>query len=165
MLLASFTGTANNDEILFFRAGSGEYFIAIDEFRDGSTSLVSFGTSLSGGSMNIDAGGGNDVVSVDASIPAGTLITLVGNSGNDALEGGSTNDVLDGSAGQDTLFAGNGNDTLAGGADTDLATGELFVSSTTTLDWSLDGSANDKVFSSGVLVFTCSIGTENLTGR
>lgn len=98
--------------------------------------------------IHVDAGSGNDTVTVDASV--NVAATLMGGNGNDSMTGGSGNDDLDGGngkdslsggagddtvtgdngndnedggAGNDTMSGGNGNDTLAGGDGDDSLTG------------------------------------------
>jgi hypothetical protein len=60
-------------------------------------------------------GGGDDNLSVNNTTPAGTVIELYGEAGNDTLSGGNNiNELLIGGGGNDTLNGGNGNDTLYG---------------------------------------------------
>ena len=89
--------------------------------------------------IDIDAGGGNDHVTVDEGISAPARIqggagndkidggagddTLLGGGGNDHLDGRAGNDSLEGNDGNDKLFGGAGNDTLLGGAGNDQADG------------------------------------------
>lgn len=79
------------------------------------------GVPVSGGTITgvrkvvIMGGGGDDNLSVNTTTPAGTVIELFGEAGNDTLSGGNnTNELLVGGAGDDTLNGGNGNDTLYG---------------------------------------------------
>jgi Ca2+-binding RTX toxin-like protein len=81
------------------------------------------GVPVSGGTITgvrkvvIMGGGGDDNLSVNTTTPAGTVIELFGEAGNDTLSGGNkTNELLVGGAGDDTLNGGNGNDTLYGDA-------------------------------------------------
>jgi Ca2+-binding RTX toxin-like protein len=77
-------------------------------------------------SIRVDAGAGNDVVTIDESQGAITdteATTLNGENGNDTLTGGSGGDSLDGGAGNDTLLGKSGADTLSGGNDDDALTG------------------------------------------
>lgn len=59
----------------------------------------------------VNAGGGNDMVTVQSTVPSTKLVTLRGDGDNDALTGGPGNDTLEGGAGDDTLAGGAGNDT------------------------------------------------------
>lgn len=72
-------------------------------------------------SIRIDAGAGNDVVTLDPSITIPAQIN--GGAGNDSLTGGSGNDLLIGGPGSDTLNGGPGNDILDGGRGNDLLNG------------------------------------------
>src|SRR5262249_45224100 len=64
----------------------------------------------------LDAGAGNDRVTVSTAIPA----TIIGGIGNDTLMGGTGGDMLVGGAGNDSLNGGAGADHLRGlgGSDT-----------------------------------------------
>ena len=78
----------------------------------------------------MDAGGGNDTVTIDErrGVFATTeLTTLRGGTGNDRGRGG--NDVLNGDANDDFLSGGDGNDTLACGAKVDIADGGAGIDS------------------------------------
>jgi Ca2+-binding RTX toxin-like protein len=76
--------------------------------------------------------GGNDSLTVDASLREVPAV-LVGGEGNDALKaahegysvllGGNGDDMLNGGGGNDALIGGGGNDTLKGGAGYDLLSG------------------------------------------
>ncbi len=74
----------------------------------------------------VDAGGGDDSVSIDESNGVFTdteLTTLDGGDGNDTLLGGSGADTLMGGAGDDTLLGGSGAETLMGGDGNDFVDG------------------------------------------
>jgi Ca2+-binding RTX toxin-like protein len=82
--------------------------------------------------IRINAGDGNDVVTLNEAngvLPAAEVFggdgndTITGGSGNDALFGQDGNDSLFGAAGNDTLSGGSGNDFIAGGAGNDTLTG------------------------------------------
>ena len=62
----------------------------------------------------IDAGGGNDAVSL-----GGVPGTVYGGAGNDVLTGGAANDTLHGGPGRDTLDGAGGADLLFGDAGND----------------------------------------------
>lgn len=69
-------------------------------------------------SIKINAGNGNDTVTVDASVNTNAVIH--GGAGNDTLIGGNGNDQLFGNAGNDLLKGMNGDDqfvTIGGGVD------------------------------------------------
>jgi Ca2+-binding RTX toxin-like protein len=60
----------------------------------------------------LDAGGGNDLVTVEDRTFAAIPMTLLGGAGDDTLAGSSADDLLDGQAGNDSIVASPGNDTL-----------------------------------------------------
>jgi Ca2+-binding RTX toxin-like protein len=97
-------------------------------------------------SLRVNAGAGNDRVTVAANLPAATLN---GGDGNDTLTGGSRNDTLNGNNGNDSLLGGAGNDTLIGGPGNDTLSGQGnfdsadYRSSLGGVRLSLDGVAND----------------------
>src|SRR4029079_5445535 len=77
--------------------------------------------------VRVDAGGGDDDVRVDASVPpipsqfvggAGADV-LVGGAGGDDLRGGAGDDQLDGGAGDDAVDGNKGFDQLRGGSGRD----------------------------------------------
>ncbi len=91
---------------------------------------------LFGAGLVVKSGGGNDRVTVDASVTVGVTLkglrgndTLVGGSGNDLLLGDNDgdvqggDDVLDGGDGDDTLGGAFGDDRLSGGNGTDRCAG------------------------------------------
>jgi hypothetical protein len=85
-------------------------------------------TVLYGGAVNslrVDAGVGDDSVTVDSTV--GIPALLFGGDGNDALAGGSGNDRLYGGGGDNTLVGGAGDDVLVtvGGGVADKLTGGL----------------------------------------
>jgi len=86
--------------------------------------------------MSINAGAGNDSISV-AALPTkvGHLI-LVGGDGDDKLTGNLGSNVLNGGNDNDNLNGGGGNDTLTGAAGNDTVTG---------------GAGNDAIFYTSVL--------------
>jgi hypothetical protein len=71
--------------------------------------------------LQIDAGGGNDVISFDPSVQITSV--LIGGPGADSIRGGSGVDSILGKGGKDTLFGGDGNDTINGGGGFDLLNG------------------------------------------
>ncbi len=82
------------------------------------------------GGFEVNAGGGDDVVSVDPKVGIPTTLRggpgddrLYGGSGDDKLIGGFGNDVLEGRGGGDSLFGGAGEDLLLGGTGNDLLQG------------------------------------------
>lgn len=69
------------------------------------------------GDVVIHALGGNDTVSVDASVTYD--LTIKGGAGNDRLTGGAGSDTIDGGAGNDTIAGGKGVNQLHTGAGND----------------------------------------------
>jgi Ca2+-binding RTX toxin-like protein len=87
------------------------------------------------GFILVDAGGGNDTVTVGAGIPGSLPVRMTGGPGNDTLNGGpgndqleagdeyggtTGNDILNGNGGNDGLVADPGADQLNGGDGNDL---------------------------------------------
>jgi len=73
----------------------------------------------------IDAGGGDDTVTIDetAGVFTDTEITTIdGGAGDDTLNGGSGSEIIHGGPGSDTIDPGRGNDTSFGEAGNDLVT-------------------------------------------
>jgi uncharacterized protein YkwD len=70
--------------------------------------------------ITIDAGDGNDVVTVSPSVTTKTLI--FGGNGNDTLTGGSGSDEIYGGMGNDTINGGGGIDQVYGGYGTNSVT-------------------------------------------
>jgi hypothetical protein len=73
------------------------------------------------GGFEVNANGGNDVVTVGKTVPA--PVTLRGGPGDDRLVGGSSDDKLLGGAGNDVLVGRAGNDWIAGSAGDDKLVG------------------------------------------
>src|SRR4051794_14237204 len=71
--------------------------------------------------IHVNAGIGNDRVTIGVSLPGAVVH---GADGNDTLTGGSANDTLYGDNGNDSLLGGNGNDTMDGGAGNDTLSGQ-----------------------------------------
>jgi Ca2+-binding RTX toxin-like protein len=112
----------------------------------GGVDLVDVTLKKFTGSVKVDAGAGNDDVTVTTNGPtnlrgrdgddrltagAGKDViygdagddSLTGGSGNDLMNGGDGDDSADAGAGNDTLLGGNGNDTLQGGDGNDSIDG------------------------------------------
>jgi Ca2+-binding RTX toxin-like protein len=103
-------GTAAADAIAVTRIGR-----RIVVYHNG-VSLGSFNANTVD-SVSIAALGGNDVVTVAATIQVAA--TILGGAGDDFLMGGSGRDTLLGGAGRDFLFGMLGNDLLDGGPGND----------------------------------------------
>jgi diguanylate cyclase (GGDEF)-like protein len=89
-------------------------------------------------SIHVDAGDGNDTVTVYSWIGA----TLHGGPGNDQLFGSGGKDSIEGQDGNDVLGGPYGNDNVRGGPGNDTLTASYFTSP---VALSLDGVANDGV--------------------
>lgn len=94
-------GTDRRDNILISRKGKGVLI------TNGEWSML-WNKGVS--SIRIEAGGGNDRISVKSNI--WTSVTLFGGAGNDTLIGGTGDDRLYGGAGADLLNGSAGNDVL-----------------------------------------------------
>jgi Ca2+-binding RTX toxin-like protein len=71
--------------------------------------------------IEIDAGGGNDLVRLTN---AGLRAYVFGGDGDDTIHGSALNDTLSGGAGRNRLFGGDGNDRLNGSSGRDFLFGE-----------------------------------------
>ena len=75
------------------------------------------------GSIRIDAGAGDDLITLTPAAPASELIggdgddTIVGGLSDDTIQGGGGQDSLDGSGGNDRIDAGDGDDYVMGGTN------------------------------------------------
>ncbi|MEM1062673.1 MAG: calcium-binding protein, partial [Planctomycetota bacterium] len=99
------TGTSAADTLTLLDVGG---YMAID---DGSTTVSTGHQVAAVTGLIVNAGDGNDVITIDASL--GTIpATLLGEAGDDTLTGGSGDDVIKGGAGADALSGGDGDDVL-----------------------------------------------------
>jgi hypothetical protein len=112
--------------------------------------LVTFAIA-SVSSIVVDAGGGNDRVTLGAGI---TVAFVSGGAGNDTLTGGAGNDTLSGDDGNDSIIGGDGNDALHGGAGAD----QLFGSAG---DDHLNGDEGNDTLDGGIGVDTLRGGSGN----
>lgn len=72
--------------------------------------------------IEIDAGGGNDLVTVNVADLYG--IAIDGGAGNDTISAGPGNDVINGGAGNDSINGNEGNDIIDGGTGADVMHGD-----------------------------------------
>lgn len=112
--LLEVNGTNKSDEIHV--AANVEDAAAIDVTVNG----VLLGTFTATG-INVQAGNGSDVVTIDASVSLPT--SILGGNGSDTLHGGAGADTMDGGNGKDQLFGNLGNDVLRGGKGKDTLDG------------------------------------------
>lgn len=79
------------------------------------------------GAVRVEAGDGNDTVSIDLTMPAGS-ITVLGQGGDDKLTGHDGPSTLDGGPGNDVVIGNGGADTVLGGEGDDEVGGDGFTS-------------------------------------
>ena len=70
-------------------------------------------------SVVVNAGEGNDIVSLSSAIPG----AINGDAGNDLLRGGRGDDEISGGAGNDIVYGGGGDDDIDGGEGNDYLIG------------------------------------------
>lgn len=116
------TGSPFADRIALRLAAADATQLQLDLGDDGSAD-ASFDVSTFA-AIDVDAGGGDDLVRLDTGNGAFTAAkptrvfggrgddTLLGGSGNETFFGGRGNDVIDGNGGADTAFLGPGDDTF-----------------------------------------------------
>ena len=101
-------------------------------------------SSITGGALIADLGGGNDKLTL-ATFPAALLsVTLFGGAGNDSLTGGAGVETFFGGDGNDAIVGGAGDDVLIGGAGNDKLDGGLgsdFVDELADADFKLTNTA------------------------
>ena len=116
----SITGTRGDDRIALRLQTGAPNLLQVDFGNDGSPEFTVDRTGVT--SIDVDAGGGSDSVSIDESngqfenVPT----TIDGGSGDDRIAGGSGNETLIGGGGDDTIDGNRGADTafMGGGDDT-----------------------------------------------
>lgn len=133
-------GTTGNDAIAVSPVAGG---LLISNGADWSKTILG-----SFKSIWIDAGDGNDSVTVDPAITLNTFLS--GGKGNDVITGGAGNDQLFGGAGSNRLSGGAGDDTLVsiniGALTKDLLSGGEGLDSFWT-----DAAANDPISDASTL--------------
>jgi len=112
---------------LFVTGGGGDNITTISRDADGhllvNGDIVDGATVADTEVIRVNAGDGNDVVTIDETNGPLPAAELNGGDGNDTLTGGSANDILAGQSGNDSLFGGAGNDVLSGGSGADVIAG------------------------------------------
>lgn len=110
------TGTDGADVITVTRDQAGGMLVSNDSGWN-----QTFSSNFK--SLRIDAGPGNDTITLDAGLELDAI--LFGGAGNDILNGGAGNDRLYGGQGSNTLAGGPGDDVLVtiGGSKTDQIAG------------------------------------------
>ena len=76
-------------------------------------------TCAAAGAVVVQAGDGDEVLSISSSVPTSIPVTIDGGAGRDIVEGDGGNDTLFGGPGDDKLSGSRGNDTLDGGDGND----------------------------------------------
>lgn len=109
------TADDGGDNITFSRDTGGHLFTNGEAVGDATVT----NTDL----IRVNAGDGNDVITLDETNGPLPAAELFGGAGNDSLTGGSGNDQLSGQDGNDSLFGRGGDDTLSGGAGDDFIAG------------------------------------------
>jgi Ca2+-binding RTX toxin-like protein len=130
------TGTSGDDVILLAVSGN-DMVVTMNGQQSGGFAMSQIT------SIDVEAGAGNDSITIGSSLPSslGASVqggpgddtitggpgndTLGGGQGNDSISGGPGDDSIKGGAGDDTLAGGKGNDTLFGGLGNDLLRGGL----------------------------------------
>ena len=114
----SITGTRGDDRIALRLQTGAPNLLQVDFGNDDVPEFTVDRTGVT--SIDVDAGGGSDSVSIDESngqfenVPT----TIDGGSGDDRIAGGSGNETLIGGSGDDTIDGNRGADTaLMGGGD------------------------------------------------
>ena len=106
------TGNANDNEDIVIAETGG--LISVD----GNTNLGGNTAAANGTfSLNLNAGGGNDTLTVNTTNLAAS--TINGGDGNDVLNGTAADDVMTGGPGDDTLNGADGNDRIIGNQGSD----------------------------------------------
>ena len=112
---------------LFVTGGGGDNITTISRDADGhllvNGDIVDGATVADTEVIRVNAGDGNDVVTIDETNGPLPAAELNGGDGNDTLTGGSANDILAGQSGNDSLFGGAGNDVLSGSSGADVIAG------------------------------------------
>lgn len=122
-------------------AGDGDNIVTVS--RDPGGQLFTNGEAIDGATVantdliRVNAGDGNDTISLDETNGPLPAAELNGGDGNDTLTGGSGNDQLFGQDGNDSLFGRAGDDSLSGGS------GEDFIAGGAGNDTLFGGSGND----------------------
>jgi len=125
-------GTAGDDTIALTVTGSS-LTAAVNGLASQSFPVASIT------SIDVEANTGNDLITLDAGVPAASVQggpgadtitasnagnnTLGGGKGRDSITGGSGDDLIHGGQGADSITAGTGNDSLFGGLGPDTLQG------------------------------------------
>ena len=123
----TFEGEAGTDTMIFNGSAGAEIMAAVPNgarltfTRNLGTIVMDLGTMER---VTVNMLGGDDLITVDPTVPGTIPFTIDGGDGNDTINagagadtllGGLGNDIINGGAGIDSLQGGDGNDTLTGG--------------------------------------------------
>ncbi|MDO5297144.1 MAG: CHAP domain-containing protein [bacterium] len=108
------SATGKDDTIKVYGNDNGEVVVNVN----GTETVY---TQEEAQKLIINAGKGNDIITVDANVTVG--MHIMGGNGDDYIQGGGGNDVIYGGKGNDTIYGLSGNDTIYGGADNDYIDG------------------------------------------
>jgi uncharacterized repeat protein (TIGR03803 family) len=101
-------------------------------------------------SITVNGLAGNDLITIEPSMPSTLGVSVQGGPGDDTITGGPGNDILGGGAGNDSISGGPGDDSIKGGAGDDTLAG---------------GKGNDTLFGSlGNDVLRGGLGDDSLNG-
>jgi Ca2+-binding RTX toxin-like protein len=134
-------GTSGNDTINVQADGNGNVTATLNGVTSSAFALgsVTF--------IDIEAGAGNDTITLGANVPGASV---QGGPGDDSITGGQGNDTLGGGQGNDTILGGPGEDSIRGGAGDDSVGG---------------GQGNDNLYGGlGNDTMTGGAGNDTLTG-
>ncbi len=135
-------GTANAEKIVIAKRKGGGVRVLL-----GKTEIFS-DAALPSGSVIVDGGAGNDVISVG--ILKNSAFRVNGGDGDDRINTGNLNDVVIGGTGNDKISTGRGNDIAIGGGGADkvltAAGDDILVGSAT--DYNQYTAANSRALSS-----------------
>jgi Ca2+-binding RTX toxin-like protein len=110
-------GTSGDDIITVQTDGNGNLTATLNGVTSRSFALASIT------SIDVEAGAGNDLVTIDSSMPASLGVSVQGGAGDDTIMGGPGNDTLCGGQGNDSISGGPGDDSIKGGGGDDLLAG------------------------------------------
>jgi Ca2+-binding RTX toxin-like protein len=109
-------GNADSDKLALI-ADPGNHRVLLDVGENGTTDFSFDGATFS--SIDVEAGGGDDIVDGSNGLAGFGPLTINGGDGNDTLNGGDGDDTINGGNGNDTIDGNRGNDVMLGGGGND----------------------------------------------